>query len=237
MHLHIFAITEDTLRSFEDVAVSDLSKTLKDYMLEPFETVLKSLYDTNLPDSILDPELFKRLEDSSFEGLSFEFDPRLLEEDTFYTEIISLHSRLENLYQKVASIFVDLNLLDSNGMPVLHLSDQINNNIQYFITSLSSHPETLKTILQRVGRVIKSSELITNPSERVFLRGLAYRMSVIDDKKTGKYILNVSPRIFSTGNALTSLRLLYKKVPIVDDEWIEKRAERESYMQNNLTNK
>lgn len=234
MHLHVFAITEDTYQSLEDVNIAKLNKMLKDYMLDPFEIVLRSLYDTSLISDLLEPKSFQRIIDNRFEGLSFTFNPTLLVQSDFYSELINLHVKLEDLYQRVAGIFVDLNNQDTRGMPILHSAPQIDQNVESFISSLSIYPRRLETILQRVGRVIKSSELIADPSERVFLRGLAYTMSIIDDKRTGRYILNISPRVFSTGNALTSLRLLYQKVPIVNDEWLEKRTERELYIRNNI---
>jgi hypothetical protein len=234
IHLHVFAITEYTYQSLEDVDVTKLSKMLKDYMLEPFEIVLRSLYDTSLVTDLLDPTIFQRISDNRFEGISFVFSPTLLQQTNFYPELINLHSKLEDLYQRVAGIFVDVNRQDTKGMPLIYSTAQIDQNIENFISDLTVYPKRLKTILQRLGRVVKSSELLVDPSERVFLRGLAYTMSIINDKKTGRYILNISPRIFSTGNALTSLRLLYQKVPIVNHEWLEKRRARELYIRNNL---
>lgn len=235
IHMHVFGITNDTINSLENVEVANLSQMLKDYMFEPFDFVLQYIYQTSLVQDIIDRfSVIRRSSDQRFEGLVLEFDKENQDSQTFYEEFIEIHRAFNYLYSMISKIFVDTDNLDSTGMPKVLPQEDIELNIIDFVNSLRYYPQELPLLLNKIGRLIIAGETAQGTQARVFLRGPAYTLTIINQEEDNKSLVSLSPRVFSTGNALTSLRLLYRKIPLVNNSWLETREDRQNMIAEKL---
>jgi hypothetical protein len=141
-----------------------------------------------------------------------------------------VHGNVVNIYDEVASLFVDLSTLDNKHMPIRLTEEESLSKVIKFVNNYGIKSDLVKRRLDFLASNLRTGESVTTSNERVFLRGCAYTMVMAN--RHGKELQDVhfAPRLVSTGNALSVLGFFYQKEAIVDLNWIRTRDERQEFI-------
>lgn len=236
LHLHAFTLTEDELANIRDVNVADISQSLKDYMVDPFLPIIdRFMINPEVLNFLLSGTSAFSLEDSAFEGISLRVQSEIIGTPLLANNLQQLISNYHELFGIISDIFVNDQSIDTKSMPIPRPYEEVQSRLSEFSERFLPSDPVLQRCLYRVGKLLKKSDIITTASERIFLRGLAYTLSIITEIGESGAIVRLSPRVISTGNALTALGLFYQKLPIVDSNWLELRAIRETALHKFLS--
>ncbi len=226
LHLHVFSLTDQELIRIEQVDYCQINKRLQDYMVDPITPFITSV--------LTKPEYFNILlsNTNSFESVNFQ-DGRIILDTTptdldnleFCRDIQQLVQNYCEIQHELAALFVDKESLDDRGMPIPFDKNIIERNISQYCSERPFLNNSDKRYLTRLGGVLRRSDSI-GQVDRVFLRGAAYTLSMITQPHTNEVIVDLSPRVISTGNALSALGYLYKKTQ-PDATYIEVRNRRD----------
>jgi hypothetical protein len=208
LHFHAFVLTEDEVKN----SVGKLNKSERDVAYDPLNFIIEYLMDIPSIAEIFSHHSLERLGDDK---LRFKLDEDADDSD-FADSIIMLHNSYEHIYKKILELFIDKHNKSVISMPLLDGEDSWG-NIKSFIRKLRNHPlnrdveniqpkiDRLFALLKRLNKIFKDADrehLLSD--ERLFLHSPAYTM-VMEINELEEWIITLSPRLISTGNALHSL--------------------------------
>lgn len=224
LHFHVFSFTENELSHTIDLPYDSLKKSTKDYLIDPFSVfVLQLASEPSIQGMLLKGiQNFQISEKREYEGIPIDIGSEGLSSAAFCRDLSQLHRNTIEIYKHLVGLYVSFNTCDKKLMPVKHNEAEIRLRIAEFLEKHKISDNVLKRNLYRVGKILRPAEGQNYPESRVFLRGLAYVLYLVKNED-GTNKLYLSPKLISSGNAISALGYLSKNDFELDDEWLRKR--------------
>ncbi len=223
LHFHAFSFTEEEINNTTELPYNSLKKSTKDYLIDPFSIFVSRLAsEPSIKRMLLkETQNFQISEAGDYEGIPIDIGSVNLSSATFCRDLCQLHRNVGDVYKYLVGLYVNFTSYDKKLMPIKYDEVEIESRMEEF---LQQHPidAGLRRNLYRVGKILKLAEGQSYPGDRVFLRGLAYVLYIVKNGG-GANKLYFSPKLFSTGNAISALGYLSKNDYELDDEWLRIR--------------
>ena len=248
LHVHVTAWREQDLEDLSSPKKSLLSKQERRDVQDPLMRVVEELAKN--------PMIRKRLSEglttlhlaegnSSFSGLNFSAEQAAQTGKPFAQDLITLHKNTEKLYNEIISLFVDSAHADRSGMPSLRSDEDRALRLTAFLetiheASAQAHRSEVAVYLRRLSRLLKSGEMLLekDPTERgktpIFLKSFAYTLSIIEEVGSGQVVVNMAPRLLSTGNMLATLGLHKMALEAPPEEYLQQRKKVEKSLKDHF---
>ena len=247
LHVHVVAFREQDEESTQEVEPGRLTKQERHDIQDPMMRVVELLAQEPAIRERLSQglQILKIKDGAEFEGLNFAA-PTGTDHKTLMQDLTTLHRNVGAVYQEIVTLFVEQERLDASGMPTLRPSAERLANVRKFMGLLHQGKEEigrgpLEKFLSRLSAIMRSGQSLKGLSPQqiaetpVFLRNYAYTMSVVQDRDSDEMVVNMAPRILSTGNMLSSLGLhkIPKGPPL--PEYLAQRASVEQRISQRLS--
>ncbi len=183
-------------------------------------------------------QILRPVEQADLAGVNFSVLPDEITSPELANDLQTLHNNYLAVYKRIAGLFVDLTKQDATGMPQLLAEDQRVEAIERFRQELLAEAPDEASIqilfkwLLRMSKILVSGEKIRDSvqaakDKTVFIRDPAYTMSLTRELGSDQVLVNLAPRILSTGNFLAALGLHRVMGGEVTAEWLAEREKNE----------
>jgi hypothetical protein len=237
LHVHVVGFQEQDVTEAAPLERKTVSKQEWRDLHDPFIALAEDLWKLpGVRSALLEGVNHLQPEDEVvMPGMTFTVNADTLSSEGVAKDLIQLHRNYLSLHERLSAMFVDATKHDFTGMPVLWDKDERNGRIEEFIREQAGGVEVgneslrgAHTWLRRTSRLMRSGEDVqadpSHPDEKiVFLRGPAYTLSILRHPGSEQAIVNLSPRVLSSGNFLASLRLHKVVSGEVSPGWLAKR--------------
>ena len=237
LHVHVVGFQEQDVADAAPLERNTVSKQEWRDLHDPFVALTEMLWKLpGVRNALLEGVRHLQPEDEVImPGMTFTVDADTLSSVGVANDLIQLHRNYLLLHDRFSGLFVDTSKQDSTGMPVLWEKNERDRRIEEFVREQAGGVEVedellrrAHTWLRRTSRLMRSGENVqadaSHPDEKiVFLRGPAYTLSILRQPGSKQAIVNLSPRVLSSGNFLASLRLHKVVSGEVSPAWLAKR--------------
>ncbi|HCC83645.1 TPA: hypothetical protein DEP96_02230 [Candidatus Uhrbacteria bacterium] len=241
LHLHVVGFRASDVEGDKKLERGQITKQDWRDIHDPFLKVTNKLwaqpairvqFEQNL--QILQP-----LEQPVLPGINFSVPVEKCSSPEFAHDLRILHEKYLIIYKKIAGLFVNVEKLDETGMPQLLPYDERVTAIEWFGQELlvaatdATSVETLIKWLLRVSKILVSGEVMRGSNDEakdktIFIRDPAYTMSLVKKLDSDIMIVNLAPRILSTGNLLATLGLHRVMRGSVTEDWLLEKERNEN---------
>lgn len=213
-HMHVFAYTLNGFQTTDPVPVATLTKREQRRFFDPMNGYVSSLFAlSSVRDAMLQGTTRMRIEQGhpEYDGVTLRFDGSITDR-IFAEDIQCLHKNGEKLFDEI-SAFLDPEMTDENGRPTRKTKEQQRDRLQYFLEAYPAsdeeetfvHGQIRRRSEWMIQRLFPSHLVRVNAANR-FHEEYAYTFLASQRVGEASWIVNLTPRVISDGNALSTLR-------------------------------
>lgn len=212
-HLHVFSYTLDEFQHSDLVPASELTKREQRRYFDPMSGYISSLLQLFAIGSAMEEGMLSMHSEAhpEYEGVTFMYEGSI-SDSRFAHDLQKLHKNGEKLFEQI-SAFLNPETTDETGMPVRKTKVQQLDRLQYFLEmypattpeEVAIHQQLRRRSEWMIQRLFPSHLAKVTAANR-FHEEYAYTLLATQRVGSSSWIVNLTPRVISDGNALATLR-------------------------------